>query len=78
MLGVSPLYLANEGCVCLFVDPARADAVVELLRSHPYGRNAAAVGVVEERRDPPVTMLLRDGTASTVELLYGAELPRLC
>jgi hydrogenase expression/formation protein HypE len=78
MLGISPLYLANEGNLCLFVDAAHADAVLELLRSHPYGQAAEAVGVVEEQGETPVTMRLRDGTESTVELLYGAELPRLC
>jgi hydrogenase expression/formation protein HypE len=78
MLGISPLYLANEGNLCVFADGARAEEIVALLRAHPYGREAAVVGAVEARRDPPVTLVGGDGETRTVELLYGAELPRLC
>jgi hydrogenase expression/formation protein HypE len=78
MLGVNPMYLANEGNLCVFVDGAAATDVLELLRSHPYGQAAEIVGVVGERGDPPVALRHADGTQSTIELLRGAELPRLC
>jgi hydrogenase expression/formation protein HypE len=78
MLGVNPLYLANEGNLCLFVDGDAAPAVVERLRAHRYGRDAEIVGVVGDRCDPPVAMRHADGSQSTVEVLRGAELPRLC
>jgi hydrogenase expression/formation protein HypE len=78
MLGVNPMYLANEGNLCLFVDGAKAEAILDLIQKHEYGPNAEIIGVVGERSDPPVTLRHADGTQSTVELLRGAELPRLC
>jgi hydrogenase expression/formation protein HypE len=78
MLGVNPLYLANEGNLCLFVDGARAAEVLETVRLHPYGRSAEVVGRVGERGERAVTLRAGDGTETAVEVLYGAELPRLC
>lgn len=78
MLGVNPMYLANEGNLCLVVDGEKAEAILERIRSHEYGSDAEIVGVVGERDDPPVTLRAPDGTHSTIELLRGAELPRLC
>ncbi len=78
MLGVNPMYLANEGCLCVFVDGDEAQAALELIRSHPYGRDAEIIGVVGEQGDPPVSLRHADGSQSTIELLRGAELPRLC
>jgi hydrogenase expression/formation protein HypE len=83
MLGVNPLYLANEGNICMFVAREAAAAVLELLRWHPNGSGAQIVGAVGERDggsslSGPVTMVGADGTESVIELLYGAELPRLC
>ena len=78
MLGVDPLYLANEGCLCLFVDGDAAPAILEAVRSHPYGSAAETVGAVHGRAESPVIMQNGDGTDSVVEVLYGAELPRLC
>lgn len=78
MLGVNPLYLANEGCLCLFVDGDAAPEVLAALRSHPNGVAAEIVGEVGERGESAVRMRNGDGTDSVVEILYGAELPRLC
>lgn len=78
MLGVNPMYLANEGNLCLFVDGARAPEILETVRLHPYGRAAAIVGTVGERSENPVALRHGDGTETAVEILYGAELPRLC
>jgi hydrogenase expression/formation protein HypE len=78
MLGVSPLYLANEGNICMVVAPPAAAEVLELVRSHPHGRAAQIVGTVREPGVSPVTMVRCDGAETVVELLYGAELPRLC
>jgi hydrogenase expression/formation protein HypE len=78
MLGIDPLNAANEGCACLFVDPAAAGAVLEALRAHPYGRHAAGIG--EVTADPTARVELRsaDGRRTVLEELAGAELPRLC
>jgi hydrogenase expression/formation protein HypE len=83
MLGVNPLYLANEGNICMFVAREAAEAVLELLRSHPHGGGAQIVGTARQRDGgpslgSPVTIVRGDGTEAAIELLYGAELPRLC
>jgi hydrogenase expression/formation protein HypE len=78
MLGVNPLYLANEGCLCLFVDGAYAQELLETVRLQPHGRAAEIVGTVRERGEHAVAMAHEDGSETAVEVLYGAELPRLC
>jgi hydrogenase expression/formation protein HypE len=78
MLGVNPIYLANEGCLCVFADGDAAPDVLEAVRSHPCGAAAEIVGEVGEREESLVRMRNGDGTDKVVEILYGAELPRLC
>ena len=78
MLGINVLHLANEGCLCLFVEPDVADEVLAILRDDPCGKNAAIIGEVEATPRPEVRMVELDGTLTTIEELYGAELPRLC
>ena len=78
MLGINVLHLANEGCLCLFVEPDVADEVLAILRDDPCGKNAAIIGEVEATPRPEVRMVELDGTLTTNEELYGAELPRLC
>lgn len=77
MLGLTPLHLANEGNVCIFVAPRAAEAVVERLRGHRYGTKAAIVGEVGQAGDK-VVMVLPGGRTAVVPALYKAELPRLC
>jgi len=78
MLGVDALNLANEGCLCLFVRPDRADTVLGVLREHKYGQSAAPIGVVSSTRGGFVEAIHSDGTVRRLEELAGAELPRLC
>jgi hydrogenase expression/formation protein HypE len=82
MLGVDPLYLANEGNICMVVARDAAAEILETVRWHPDGRAAQIVGAVRAAGRPssgsPVTMVRADGAETVVELLYGAELPRLC
>ena len=79
MLGLNPLYLANEGNICMLVAEEAAAEILELVRWHPFGRAAQIVGAVRESGGQrPVTMVRADGAEAVVELLYGAELPRLC
>ncbi|WON78852.1 hydrogenase expression/formation protein HypE [Serratia sp. UGAL515B_01] len=78
MLGVNVINLANEGCLCLFVEPDVADQVLALLREAPCGKEAVIIGEVEAIPLPEVHMLESDGTLTIIEELYGAELPRLC
>lgn len=78
MLGVNVINLANEGCLCMFVDPDAVDSVLELLHQDPFGKKAAVIGEVESISHPEVRMREVDGTVTIIEELYGAELPRLC
>ncbi len=78
MLGVNPLHLANEGCICLFVSPEAAEETVKILRGHPYGKKACIIGEISDEKKAGVKMLKKSGDFETIEELEGAELPRLC
>lgn len=78
MLGIDPLNLANEGCICLFVEPEHAQAVLNCLRKHRYGVDAVEIGVVSATPVAGVEMCMPDGKKQQIEELEGAVLPRLC
>lgn len=78
MLGVDVMYLANEGNLCLVVGPEYTEAALKALTAHPECAQAAVVGSVVTGEPGSVRMVGADGRGSTVELLYGAQLPRLC
>jgi len=80
LLGLDPLYLACEGRVLFWVAAAHADRLVAALRSHPLGRAAAIIGTVEARRGDkaPVVLHTALGGDRPLDLLSGAELPRIC
>jgi hydrogenase expression/formation protein HypE len=78
MLGLDPLYVANEGKLIAAVAPEDAQRVLEAMRAHPLGRNAAIVGrVVEEHRGMVILKSLVGG-ARVVTMLAGEQLPRIC
>ena len=78
LLGIDPLYVACEGRIVIFVDPAAADAAVAALQAHPLGAGATNVGRVAD--DPPGLVLLKTGFGGTriIDLLVGDPLPRIC
>jgi hydrogenase expression/formation protein HypE len=78
MLGLDPLYVANEGIFTALVAPERAEEALAVLRSHPLGEGAAQVGVVTAHH--PGFVILRTGLGGTrvVDLLPGDQLPRIC
>jgi hydrogenase expression/formation protein HypE len=79
ILGFDPLYVANEGKVLFITPEAEVEALLEALRSHPYGENAAVIGRVEQTSDRPmVLMRTRIGGTRIVDMLSGALLPRIC
>lgn len=78
MLGVDVMYLANEGNLCLVVAPEHAEATLKALHDHPECTQAAVVGSVVTGAPGSVRMVGPEGRSSSVELLYGAQLPRLC
>jgi hydrogenase expression/formation protein HypE len=80
LLGLDPLYVACEGRVVAFVAAAGADAALQALRDHPLGRDATRVGRVAERGSSEAPVVLRTlyKTDRPLDLLAGAELPRIC
>jgi hydrogenase expression/formation protein HypE len=78
ILGLDPLYLANEGKVAVIVPPSEADAALAALRAHPLGAQAVAIGRVLEGEPGRVTMRTRVGGRRIVDMLLGEQLPRIC
>jgi hydrogenase expression/formation protein HypE len=78
MLGLDPLYVANEGKLIAVVPPGDADRLLEVMRRHPLGRNAALIGEVVEDHPGLVTMRSLVGGERVVTMLAGEQLPRIC
>jgi hydrogenase expression/formation protein HypE len=78
LLGLDPLYVANEGKLIAIVDPKSADAVLQAMRGHPLGKQAHIVGTVKAARAPMVVMRTSLGTTRIVDMLSGDQLPRIC
>jgi hydrogenase expression/formation protein HypE len=78
MLGLDPLYVANEGKLIAIVAPDAADAVLDAMRRHPLGRKAQIIGTVRESSAPIVTIRTALGTSRIVDMLAGDQLPRIC
>ena len=78
MLGLDPLYVANEGKLLAIVGPAAADGILEAMRAHPLGRDARMIGRVTDAHPSTVTLRTRLGTSRIVDLLSGDQLPRIC
>ncbi|GAP38830.1 hydrogenase expression/formation protein HypE [Piscinibacter sakaiensis] len=78
LLGLDPLYVANEGKLVALVDGAVAEAALAALRDHPLGREACRIG--EALADPQgfVRMDTRFGGCRVVDWLSGEQLPRIC
>jgi hydrogenase expression/formation protein HypE len=78
ILGVDPLYLANEGKLIAIVAPEDADAALTALQSHDLGRDAAIIGEIHEDPDGFVQMETPMGGRRMVDWLVGDPLPRIC
>ncbi len=78
MLGLDPLYVANEGKLIAIVAPEAAEPILEAMRRNPAGRDAHIIGRVNEENRGMVTMRTRLGTSRIVDLLSGDQLPRIC
>ena len=78
LLGIDPLYVANEGKFVAVVAPEEADRALAVLHSHPLGTEAAAIG--EIRADPAglVVLVTSFGGTRIVDMLVGDPLPRIC
>jgi hydrogenase expression/formation protein HypE len=78
ILGLDPLYVANEGKFLAVVAPEAADAALAVMRAHPLGREAAVVGEVVADHPGRVVMRSRIGGTRIVDMLSGEQLPRIC
>ena len=78
VLGLDPLYVANEGKMVAIVPAAVAEAVVDAMRRHPLGVEAAVIGSVVANHPGLVTMRTAFGTSRIVDMLAGDQLPRIC
>ena len=78
LLGIDPLYVANEGKVVLVVPPNEATAALDALRTHPLGLHAAIVGMVTTEPARIVMVRTAFGGERIVDLLVGDPLPRIC
>ncbi|MGD0413995.1 MAG: hydrogenase expression/formation protein HypE [Terriglobales bacterium] len=78
LLGLDPLYVANEGKLIAIVAPEAADAVLQAMRCHPLGAEAQIIGTVKKENAGLVTMRTPFGTTRIVDMLAGDQLPRIC
>ncbi|MCB1518956.1 MAG: hydrogenase expression/formation protein HypE [Hyphomicrobiaceae bacterium] len=78
LLGLDPLYVANEGKLLAICDAADAQHVLTVMRTHALGRDAAIIGTVVEDTHAMVQMRTNFGGARVVDYLAGEQLPRIC
>ncbi|HTA99806.1 MAG TPA: hydrogenase expression/formation protein HypE [Bradyrhizobium sp.] len=78
ILGLDPLYLANEGKIVCAVPPDQAEAALAAMRHHPLGRDSAIIGHATDGRPGRVVMHTVFGGRRIVDMLVGEQLPRIC
>ncbi len=78
MLGLDPLYVANEGKLVAVVAPEIAERVLGAMRAHPLGAESRMIGEVVEQHSGMVLMKTGVGGTRVVDVLFGEQLPRIC
>ena len=78
ILGLDPLFVANEGKLLAFVSADAADSALAVIRKHPLGTAAAVIGRVESAPAGRVQMETVIGGMRSVDMLSGEQLPRIC
>jgi hydrogenase expression/formation protein HypE len=78
ILGLDPLYVANEGKLLACVAPDESSRVLETMRAHPAGKKAVVIGDVVAEHPGTVVMKTRIGGHRVVDMLSGEQLPRIC
>ena len=78
MLGLDPLYVANEGKLVAIVAPQIADRVLAVMQRHPLGAESRIIGEVVEQHPGMVLMKTSVGGTRVVDVLFGEQLPRIC
>ncbi len=78
MLGLDPLFIANEGKLVAFVPEAHADGILDVMRAHPYGKDATIIGRIVREHPGMVLAKTSIGGTRVVDLPAGELLPRIC
>ena len=78
LLGLDPMQVANEGKLVAVVPAADADRVLQVMRQHPYGGEAAAIGTIVPDHAGRVALRTVLGTRRLLDMLSGEQLPRIC
>lgn len=78
ILGLDPLYLANEGKLIALVPEEMGPPLLDVMRTHPYGREAAFIGRVVSAHSGQVVLKTAIGGSRLLDMLTGEQLPRIC
>jgi len=78
LLGLDPVYVANEGKAVFFVAPEAADQVLQVLRANPLGRDAARIGQVTAQHPRMLVARTAMGANRVIPTQIGEQLPRIC
>lgn len=78
LLGLDPLYVANEGILIAIVDPGVARSLLKIMKEDPLGKEARIIGEVQESPSGMVLLKTAIGGTRIVEMLSGDQLPRIC
>jgi hydrogenase expression/formation protein HypE len=78
LLGLDPLYLANEGKLIAICPPNETERLLEVMKSHPLGRNAEVIGSVTQENRKRVTLHTLIGGHRILDMLTGGQYPRIC
>ncbi len=78
LLGLDPLYLANEGKLIAICPPKEAEPLLQVMKSHPLGRDAEIIGSVTEENPRRVILHTLIGGHRILDMLTGGQYPRIC
>jgi len=78
LLGLDPVYVANEGKAVFFVAPEAAEKVLAVLKAHPLGRDAARIGQVTAEHPKMLVARTAMGANRVIAIQIGEQLPRIC
>ena len=78
LLGLDPVYVANEGKAVFFVAPSAAEKVLSVLQAHPLGREAARIGQVTAEHKGMLVARTTMGANRVIPTQIGEQLPRIC
>jgi hydrogenase expression/formation protein HypE len=78
LLGLDPLYIANEGKVLIFVPEKEAENVLATMQKHEFGKESAIIGTVVNNSPGMVRMKTVIGSTRVVDMISGEQLPRIC